>query len=73
MVEAVALREDAKTRDRVKRTLSSNTRTLFGWDSVSGRPLTVAGGRIRRLAFICLAAWFPEHVRQLGRGHDLEV
>jgi hypothetical protein len=73
VVEAIALAQDKAEVDRVKRTLSSNTRTLFGWDSISGRPIEVRWGRLRRTAFVCLAAWFPEHVRQLGRTHNLEV
>jgi hypothetical protein len=72
-VEAFALYRDKQEQDRVKRTLSSNTRTAFGWDSITGQPLDVRFGRTRRTAFICLAAWFPQHVQQLGRtqGHPV--
>lgn len=73
VVEAIALQQDKSRLDRTKRTLSSNTRTAFGWDSISGRAVDVPWGRVRRTAFVCLAAWFPEHVRQLGRHHNLEV
>jgi hypothetical protein len=72
-VEAVALYQDKQQTDRTKRTLSSNTRTAFGWDSITGQPLNVKYGKLRRVAFICLAAWFPQHVQQLGRtqGHSV--
>lgn len=72
-VEALALYRDKQEQDRVKRTLSSNTRTAFGWDSITGRPLDVRFGKVRRVAFICLVAWFPAHVQQLGRpqGHSV--
>jgi hypothetical protein len=72
-VEALALYRDKQETDRVKRTLSSNTRTAFGWDSITGRPLDVPFGKLRRVAFICLVAWFPQHVQQLGRtqGHSV--
>jgi hypothetical protein len=73
VVEALALYQDKQKVDRIKRTLSSNTRTAFGWDSITGRPLEVRFGKLRRVAFICLAAWFPQHVQQLGRtqGHSV--
>jgi hypothetical protein len=73
LVEALALYRDKQEQDRVKRTLSSNTRTAFGWDSITGQPLDVPWGKLRRTAFICLAAWFPQHVQQLGRtqGHSV--
>jgi cyanate permease len=73
LVEALAIYRDKQEQDRVKRTLSSNTRTAFGWDSITGKPLAVQWGRTRRTAFICLVAWFPAHVQQLGRsqGHSV--
>lgn len=63
VVEAVAIRRDGQTQDRVKRTLSSNTRTLTGWDSVSGQPVEVRYGRLRRASFIMAMAWFNEHIK----------
>ena len=73
VTEVIALQQDKRNPDRVKRTLSSNTRTLFAWDSITGRPLEVRYGRLRRTAFICLMAWLPQHIQQLGRHHGLKV
>jgi hypothetical protein len=63
IVEAIALAQDRKHHDRVKRTLSSNTRRLTGWDSVSGQPIEVRWGRPRRASFIMAMAWFNEHIK----------
>ena len=65
-VEGVAFYQDAQTADRVKRTLSSNARALFAWDSITGQPLDVPWGRLRRTALICLLAWLTEHLKRSG-------
>ena len=70
VVEAAAIWQDRGNPDRVKRTLSSNTRTVFAWDSISGNPLDVPYGRIRRSAFIMLCAWFVEHIKRNGGTHE---
>lgn len=63
LVEAIALAQDRKHRDRVKRTLSSNMRRLTGWDSVSGQAIEVKWGRPRRASFVMAMAWFLEHIK----------
>jgi hypothetical protein len=73
VVEWRALREDRVSRDRDKRTLSSNTRRVFAWDSITGQPLAVRYGRTRRAAFIMLAAWFVEHIKRNGGTTELKV
>ena len=62
-MEAIALHQDRKYDDRVKRTLSSNTRRLTGWDSISGQPIEVRFGRPRRASFVMGMAWFVEHIK----------
>ena len=47
-VEGYAFYRDSVTPDRVKRTLSSNARALFAWDSITGQPLKVPWGRLRQ-------------------------
>lgn len=64
VLEAYALHQDAKHPDRVKRTLSSNIRYVFATDSVTGIPLDVKFGKLRRLALITGLAWLSEHLRR---------
>ena len=64
IVEGVALWQDAKRQDRVKRTLSSNLRYVFATDSVTGVPLNVPYGKLRRLALnVAIGPGFlPSHL-----------
>jgi hypothetical protein len=73
VVETRAIWQDARIIDRVKRTLSSNTRTAFAWDSITGQPLDVPFGRLRRAAFIMLCAWFVEHIKRNGGTKEQRV
>jgi hypothetical protein len=73
IVEAIAIWQDKGNLDRVKRTLSSNTRTAFAWDSITGRPLDVPWGRLRRAGFIMLCAWFVEHIKRNGGTQELKL
>ena len=73
VVEAHALWQDSKHDDRVKRTLSSNTRRLTGWDSISGQPIDVKFGPARRSAFVMFMAWFGEHIRRNGGTKELKI
>jgi hypothetical protein len=68
VVEGVALWQDAKHDDRTKRTLSSNLRWLAATDSVTGVPLAVPHGKLRRLALsIALGpGWLPTHLGREG-------
>lgn len=66
VAETLALRADAASPDRVKRTLSSNTRYATAWDTLTGMPLEVRFGKLRRLAFVLLVAWFPIHITRPG-------
>lgn len=66
-VESVAVYLDRKNHDRVKRTLSSNVRTAFATDSITGIPLAAPYGKLRRLALLFLLAWLAEHLKQQGR------
>lgn len=68
VLETVAIRQDAKHRDRVKRTLSSNLRYVFATDSVTGVPLNVPAGKLRRFALgVALGpGWLPNHLGKEG-------
>ncbi len=68
VVEGIALHQDAKHRDRVKRTLSSNLRYVFATDSVTGVPLDVPYGKLRRLALGTALGpgWLPQHLGRQG-------
>ncbi len=66
VLEAIALRQDAKHRDRVKRTLSANLRFVFATDSVTGVPLRVPLGKLRRLAFTTATGWLESHIEHPG-------
>ena len=67
IVEALAVWQDRKTHDRVKRTLSSNVRTWFATDSITGIPLNAPYGKLRRIALLFLMTWLVEHFKQQGR------
>ena len=67
IVEAAAVYQDKRSPDRVKRTLSSNLRTWFATDSITGVPVNVPYGKLRRIAFVCASAWLIEHLKQQGR------
>lgn len=68
VIEGIALHQDAKHRDRVKRTLSSNLRYVFATDSLTGVPLDVPAGKLRRLALgVALGpGWLPQHLGRQG-------
>ena len=66
-VESVAVYQDRKNHDRVKRTLSSNTRTWFATDSITGIPLDAPYGRLRRIALLFGTTWLGEHLKQQKR------
>jgi hypothetical protein len=68
VIEGVALHQDAEHRDRVKRTLSANLRYVFATDSVTGVPLDVPYGRVRRFALgVALGpGWLPNHLGREG-------
>ena len=68
VIESIALSRDARFRDRVKRTLSSNLRAAFATDSVTGVPLDVPLGRLRRFALgVALGpGWLPTHLGKEG-------
>lgn len=68
VLEGYALRQDAIHGDRVKRTLSSNLRFIFATDSVTGVPLAVPFGKLRRLALnVALGpGWLPSHLGRQG-------
>ena len=67
VVEACAVWQDRKHHDRVKRTLSSNVRRWFATDSITGIPLNVKHGKLRRIALLFLMTWLSEHFKQQGR------
>lgn len=67
VIESVAVWQDRKHHDRVKRTLSSNARTLFATDSITGIPLDAPYGRLRRTALLFGSVWVAEHLRQQKR------
>lgn len=66
VLEAKAIHDDVSSPDRVKRTLSSNLRWWFATDSITGIPVNVKFGKLRRLALICGMAWFAKHVERNG-------
>jgi hypothetical protein len=73
-VEFAALYIEAKNRkngasDRRKRTLTAIIRFLAGTDSVTGVPVDVPYGRMRRFALSTLIGpgWFPGHFGQEQR------
>lgn len=47
--------------NRGKWTLTSNVLTWFGWDSVTGQPVAVRFGKIRRSALVMILAWLTAH------------
>jgi hypothetical protein len=63
ILEAHALWQDARHRDRVKRTLSANVRTIFATDS-SGLPVDVPYGKLRRTILVMATAWAVEHLKR---------
>jgi hypothetical protein len=67
VIESVAVWQDKRHPDRVKRTLSSNARTVFATDSITGIPLDAPYGRLRRTALLFLMSWLSEHLRQQKR------
>jgi len=67
VIESLAMWQDRKHRDRVKRTLSSNMRRWFATDSITGIPLNAPYGKLRRIALLFLMSWLSEHFRQQGR------
>ena len=67
VVEAAAVWQDKHSPDRVKRTLSSNIRRWFATDSITGIPLNVKHGKLRRIALLFLMTWLAEHFKQQGR------
>lgn len=67
VVESVAVWQDRKYRDRVKRTLTSNGRAVFATDSITGIPLDAPYGRLRRTALLFLTTWLGEHLKQQKR------
>lgn len=58
--------QQAGTPDRVKRTLSSHWRTWFATDSVTGIPLDVRYGKLRRLVGGTALFWFDRHSKREG-------
>lgn len=68
LLEGYALYQERKHDDRVKRTLSANLRYVFATDSVTGVPLDVPYGRLRRFALgIALGpGWLPNHLSRNG-------
>jgi hypothetical protein len=47
--------------NRRKWTLTSNARTLGGFDSITGEPIAVPYGRLRRSAVVMLLSWLIYH------------
>lgn len=68
ILEGYALYKESKSNDRVKRTLSANLRYVFATDSVTGVPLNVPGGRVRRfiLGVALGPGWLPNHLGRQG-------
>jgi hypothetical protein len=54
------------TRDRAKRTLSANSRAVAATDSVTGIPLDVPYGKLRRLGLAALLLWLTRHLAREG-------
>jgi hypothetical protein len=67
VIESIAVWKDRRSPDRVKRTFSSNARTWFATDSVTGIPLEAPYGRLRRIALLFLTTWLGEHLKQQKR------
>ena len=67
-IEGYALHQESRHHDRVKRTLSANLRAVFATDSVTGVPLDVPLGRLRRFALgVALGpGWLPQHLGREG-------
>jgi len=68
VLESVAIHQDRVHPDRVKRTLSANLRYVFATDSITGVPLQVPLGRLRRFALgVALGpGWLPTHLAREG-------
>ena len=68
VIEGIALHQEKRHDDRVKRTLSANLRYVFATDSVTGVPLDVPLGRLRRFALgVALGpGWLPSHLSREG-------
>lgn len=68
VIEGVALHQEKEHDDRMKRTLSANLRYVFATDSVTGVPLDVPLGRLRRFALgVALGpGWLPNHLGREG-------
>jgi hypothetical protein len=67
VLEGYAIVQDSRHRgDRVKRTLSANLRFVFATDSVTGAPLRVPLGKVRRLAFASASTWLQNHIERPG-------
>lgn len=68
VLEGLAIYQDAHHDDRVKRTLSANLRFIFATDSVTGVPLDVPHGALRRFALgVALGpGWLPQHLGREG-------
>lgn len=66
VIEFRALHDDARSPDKVKRTLSSNIRWWAATDSVTGIALDARYGKLRRLVLICALAWFAAHIEKNG-------
>jgi hypothetical protein len=68
VIEAKALYEDRLHHDRVKRTFSSNLRSIFATDSVTGIPLDVRFGKTRRFLLTVAVGpgWLPAHLTRKG-------
>lgn len=71
-LEGYALWQDRVHRgtpdEWVKRTLSANLRFVFATDSVTGVPLDVPFGKLRRLALVVALGpgWLPSHLGRRG-------
>ena len=67
-LEGYALYQEKRHDDRVKRTLSANLRYVFATDSVTGVPLDVPFGKLRRFALnVALGpGWVPTHLGREG-------
>ena len=66
VIEGKALYDEARANDRVKRTLSAHMRAWAATDSVTGIPLNVRHGKVRRLALSSALNWFSRHIAREG-------